>query len=168
MFTLESTVHIDGLRGSDVFDFLMDCSDEQYQQWWPGTHLHLHTVKHRPGHVGDLISMDERVGRRHLRLRGTVVEAVPGTTIVWQLMVGVRLPVWLRLDLKDDGGGVTIGHTIRAGFEGFGSLLDPIFRWYFSDHFARDLDRHARTEFRLLRDLLTGRDAHAQTAGVQT
>jgi hypothetical protein len=46
--------------------------------------------------------------------------------LTWQLKKGVHLPVWLSLDLADDDAGVTITHTIRAGFNGLGRFLDPV------------------------------------------
>jgi hypothetical protein len=98
--------------------------------------------------------MDERVGDRRVRMTGIVVEAKPGRRIVWQLKKGIRLPVWLLLELNDQGDGVTVVHTIRAGFSGLGRTLDPLFRLYFSDAFARTMDEHVRTEFPRLRDLL--------------
>jgi hypothetical protein len=160
MLTLETRIHVDGLHGSDVFDFLIDCTDEQYRRWWPGTHLRFHTLERRAGHVGNRVVMDEYVGRRRLRLTGVVREAVPGTTIVWQLGKGVLLPVRLRLDLADDGAGVTITHTVRAGLRGLGAALDPLLRRYFSVDLARDLDAHVRAEFPRLRDVLAGRGSH--------
>ena len=178
MITLETAIHVDGLRGRDVTDFLLSCTDEQYRRWWPGTHLQFHTLRRRPESVGNLVYMDEYVGRRRLRLRATVTDAVPGSRIVWQFRWGVPLPAWLRLDLADDETGVTIRHTIRAGVAGIGRILDPLLRRYASPRFARDLDAHVRTEFPKLRDLLadsapalvgsaTGRATSAARAGGQ-
>jgi hypothetical protein len=164
MLTLQTRLHVDGLRGGDVFDFLIDCSDERYRRWWPGTHLRFHTLERRAGHVGNRVAVDEYVGRRRLRLTGVVREAVPGSRIVWQLRKGVPLPVWLRLDLVDDGAGVTITHTTRAGLAGRGAVLDPLFRLYFSDDLVRDLDAHVRAEFPRLRDVLAGRGSDQAAA----
>ena len=59
------------------------------------------------------------------------------------------------LDLEDDAGGVTITHTIRAGFKGIGRIVDPILRAFlFSDEFERAMDEHVKTEFPKLRDML--------------
>ena len=154
MLTLETVIHVDGLRGSDVFDFLLRCTDEQYRRWWPGTHLRFHTLRRHVEDVGNLVTMDEFVGRRRVRLQGVVIEAVPGTRIVWRLKKGVPLPGWLCLDLVDDDAGVTIRHTVRAGLGGIGRALDPLLRLYLSAGFVRDLDAHVRAEFARLRDLL--------------
>ena len=154
MLTLETAIHVDGLRGRDVTDFLLACTDEQYRRWWPGTHRQFHTLRRLPARVGNLVSMDEYVGRRRLRLRAVVTEAVPGSRIVWQFRWGVPLPAWLRLDLADDDTGVTIRHTVHVGARGIGRILDPFLRRYASPRFARDLDAHVRAEFPKLRDLL--------------
>ena len=101
-----------------------------------------------------MIYMDEFVGRYRLRMKGIVNEIEPGRKIVWQFKMGIRLPVWLVLEVADDAAGVTITHTIKAGFAGPGKLFDPIFRLYLSDRFAHALDAHVRAEFTKLRDLL--------------
>ena len=159
MLTLQTRIYVGGLRGRDVFDFLLNCTDEQYRRWWPGIHLRFHTLERRAGHVGNRVVMDEYVGRHRLRLTGVVREAVPGSTIVWQLGKGVLLPVRLRLDLTDDGAGVTITHTVRAGVRGLGAVLDPLLRLYFTEALARDLDAHVRAEFPKLRASLSARAA---------
>jgi hypothetical protein len=98
--------------------------------------------------------MDEFIGVRRVRMTGVVTESVPGKKITWQLKKGVRLPVWLSLELADDDEGVAIEHTIRAGFQGVGRILDPIFGIYLSEEFARDMDDHVKTEFVKLEDML--------------
>jgi len=74
--------------------------------------------------------------------------------VVPQLRKGVRLPVWLTLELVDRDSGVDLRHMITAGFGGVGRVLDPLLRRYFSAEFAAAMDEHARTEFPLLRDHL--------------
>ena len=163
MIYMESAVFVKGLSGEDVFDFLLNATDESYRRWWPGTHLHLHALKRGKNHVGDVFYMDEYIGARRVRMTGVVVDAERGRRIVWQFQRwGMRLPARLTLELVDRDGGVALRHTIRVGFVGPGRVLDPLFRLYFSERFARDMDEHARTEFPMLRDLLAGapRAAH--------
>jgi hypothetical protein len=148
---------VNGLTGREITDFLLDCGDEAYQAWWPGTHLELHVLKHGPGddHVGDVVLMDEYVGSRRVRMAGEVIEAVPGARIVWQFRpYRLRLPVRLTLALSDEERGVRLRHTITAGWSGRGRVLDPLWRLYFSRSFAGAMDRHVHTEFPLMRDLL--------------
>ena len=158
MLTLQTEIRVDGIMGMEIFDFLANPDDESYRAWWPGTHLQLH-IRERGGddHVGDVIYMDEYVGKRRLRMSAIVTEAVPGKKLVWRLKRGIKLPARLYLELADYDGGVAITHTIRAGFRGPGRVLDPALKLFLSAGFARDMDDHARTEFPRLRDLLRER-----------
>ena len=166
MLTLESEMTVDGLTGREITDFLLDCGDDTYQAWWPGTHLELHVLEHGPGgsHVGDVVLMNEYVGSRHVRMVGEVIEAVPGEKIVWQLRQGrLRLPVRLTLVLRTGEHAVALRHTITAGWSGRGRVFDRLWRLYFSGSFAGAMDRHVHTEFPLMRDLL--HRAPADSAG---
>jgi hypothetical protein len=154
MLRIRSEIVVEGITGRQITEFLLDCSDERYQQWWPGTHLRLHPLARGRSHVGDEVLMDEYVGTRRVRMTGVVVEVIPGERIVWQLKKGVRLPVRLTLELADHDGGVELCHTITAGYRGVGRLLDPLLRLYFSPSFAAAMDTHVRAEFPLLRDHL--------------
>lgn len=162
---------VDGLTGRELTDFLLNCDDETYQAWWPGTHLELHVVK--PGsdddHVGDVVLMDEYIGSRRVRMVGEVIEAVAGQRIVWQFRQGgVRLPVRLTLELGPHERGVRLRHTITAGWSGRGRVLDPLWRLYFSKSFAGAMDRHVHTEFPLMRDLLHRAAADSTNAPATT
>jgi hypothetical protein len=99
--------------------------------------------------------MDEHVGKRRVKLTAVVAEVIPGKKIVWQWKPLLRLPVRLILELDEDATGVAITHTIRAGLDGFGRLLDPLLRLFFSADFERALDEHVRTEFPRLGSLLS-------------
>ncbi len=48
MLTLQMQLHVDNRAARKVFDFVINPTDATYQQWWPGTHLHLHTDRERP------------------------------------------------------------------------------------------------------------------------
>ena len=157
MISIQSKVRVADVSGADILEFMLNCTDQRYQAWWPGTHLVFHTIERRPGNVGNIVYMDEYVGRRRIKMRGVVTQAIPGKKIVWQVKQIVRLPVHLILEADNDDEGVTLTHTIQAGFEGIGSLLDPLFRLYFSDEFAHAMDEHAQAEFPMLRDLLRDR-----------
>ena len=154
MMVLQSRIHLPHIKGEALYDFLLNCTDQAYQRWWPGIHLKFHTLEHRPNNIGNLVYMDEFVGKRRIRMTGVVTEALPGKKITWQLKRVFRLPVWLTVELVDYSMGVTLTHTIRAGFDGPGQFLDPIFRAYFTGEFARAMDEHVKAEFPKLRDLL--------------
>ncbi len=130
MITLQSKIHLDWIGGREIFDFLIDPTDREYQRWWSGTHLALHLLKQKPNNIGNVVYMDELIGKRRMKMTGIIIEAEPGKKILWQVKRFVRLPIWLSLDLKDDRDGVTITHTIKAGFTGIGRILDVILRAY--------------------------------------
>lgn len=156
MIAIRTEIFVGGITGREVFDFLLGATDGDYRRWWPGTHLHLQALERHEGHIGDVFYMDEYVGGRRVRMKGVVAEAERGRRIVWHLKQWIPLPVRLTLELADRDGGVALRHTIRAGFDGPGRVLDPLFRVYFSPRFAAAMDEHVRTEFPMLRDLLSG------------
>mgnify|MGYP002626181661 CR=1 FL=1 len=98
--------------------------------------------------------MDEFIGDRRLAVKAIVKRVVPGKKIVWKFVRFVRLPVRLILELEDQGDELSVRHTVTAGFNGPGRIIDPLLRVYFTRHFAKDLDEHVRTEFPMLRDML--------------
>jgi hypothetical protein len=157
MLTFQTRIHVHGITAAEIFDFLADPDDESYRAWWPGTHLQFHIVARGDEHVGDVVFMDEYVGKRRLRMSAEVMEAVPTRKLEWQLRRGIKLPARLSLQLKDLDGGVEITHAVRVGSRRFGRVLDPVLGVVIPDGFARDLDEHVRTEFPLLRDLLRDR-----------
>lgn len=156
MLIVESEMIVDGVSGRGITDFLLDCDDDSYRAWWPGTHRQLHVLdRGGPDHVGDVVLMDEYVGSRHLRMTGEVEAAVAGERIVWRLRWRrIALPVRLALTLQQRGHGVHLRHRIVAGWTGPVRLLNPLWRLYFTRSFTGALDRHVHTEFPLLRDLL--------------
>ena len=156
MIIIQSRVHIAGINGIQLFEFMLNCTDEQYQAWWPGTHLQFHTLQSRPGYVGSVIVMDEYVGRRRVKMKGIVTEAMPGKKVVWQFKQGIRLPARLILEVVEGSGGVMLTHTILVGLPGIGRIFDPLFRLYFSPEFARAMDEHAQAEFPMLAAMLRG------------
>ena len=154
MLVIESRVDVAGLSGRDVTDFMVACTDEQYQSWWPGTHLQLHVLGGTTGEVGDVMVMDEFIGRRRLRLHGILEAVEPGRRLVWRFHKVVPLPARLSLELSPIPGGVAVRHLITAGWRRIGRVVDPLLRLYFTPRFTTDLDAHVRTEFRLLSDHL--------------
>jgi len=154
MLIIQAQVYVPDITGAEMMMFMLHCTDREYQAWWQGTHLEFHTIKRYPNDVGNVVYMDEFVGKKRVKMMAIVTEVVPGQRIVWQLKKIIRLPVRLAIDLKDDAEGVMLTHTIRAGFRGVGKILDPFLRIYFSNEFSRAMDEHARIEFPKLRDML--------------
>lgn len=155
MITLRTELRLKGVTGQQITDFMLNCTDEEYQRWWPGTHLAFHTIKQCPGDIGNLVFMDEYVGERRLMAKAVVKQIDHGKKIVWKFVRLVRLPVRLILELEDQDDGLLIRHTVTAGFKGLGRICDPLLRIYFTRRFAKDLDEHVRTEFPMLRDMLS-------------
>ena len=154
MITVTTKVHVDDLSAKEITDFFLRADDVEYRRWWPGTHLQYHLVRRVPGDVGSVFFFDEYVGDRRVRMKGVLREAIPGKRLVMQMKKGLQLPVWLTMDLQDTDGGVDVTHAIRAGYEGAGQVLDPLFRLYLSPSFCTALDEHATTEFNRLGPML--------------
>ena len=106
MIVIRTAVHVKGISGRDITDFMLNTGDNGYRDWWPGMHLAFHTLKRTPGDRGNLVYFDEYVGRRRLKFKAVVDRLVPGREIVWQLIKLVRLPVRLGLALEDEVGGM--------------------------------------------------------------
>lgn len=154
MLTIQSQIQVAGVTGTEFVEFLLTCTDRQYQAWWRGTHLKFHTIKRYPNDVGNVVYMDEFIGKRRVKMMAIITEVVPDRKIVWQMKKIIRLPVWLSLELADNAEGVTLAHTIQVGFKGVGRILDPVLRIYFSNEFCTAMDEHAQIEFPNLRDML--------------
>jgi hypothetical protein len=63
------------------------------------------------------------------------------------LAKGLLLPAWLVLEFQDRPDGVDIVHTVKAGYQGIGKMLDPLIRLYLSSDFENAPNKHADTEF---------------------
>jgi hypothetical protein len=157
MITIQSTTHVQGITAREIVDFLLNCNDQEYQAWWPGTHLAFHTVKRRCNNLGNLVYMDEWIGRWRVRTMADLVQIGPGNRLVWQLRKLIPLPATLSLELADDSAGVTVLHTIRAGFTGIGSIVDLVIRAFFPNDFAKAMHEHVQTEFSLLAKMIRRR-----------
>jgi predicted secreted protein len=161
MLTVDSSVLVAGITGSEITEFMLSPTDDRYRAWWPGTHLQFHVVSGSPSHMGDVVWMDEYVGSRRLRMTAVVVDIEPGHRIVWQLKRWVRLPAWVRVELADETDGCRVHHVVEVGYRGIGRVLDPMLRLFLSRRFASELADHVRTEFTKLRDYLHSMPATA-------
>lgn len=153
---MQTVIEVKGLSGKVITDFLLNCNDDSYRQWWRGVHLKYHHIKSFPGHIGDLVYMDEYIGKFRMTVKASVTKLIPGKLIVWQVTKIIRMPIILTLKLEDNVDGVIISHTIEAGFRDMGKLFDFIFRFYLPQGFNDEMDKHVKTEFPRLRDLLCG------------
>jgi len=154
MVVLETRVLVKGITGKRVTDFFINCTDPDYQRWWEGTHLQFHTINRTEDVIGSLVYFDEYVGRHRLKFKGRITDYAPGKRIEYRMVRGLSLPAWLVLEFQDRPDGTDIVHTVKAGYQGIGKVLDPLIRLYLSDAFEEALNKHADTEFSRLADLL--------------
>lgn len=155
MIELRTEVQLTGVSGRNLSDFLLRCTDSEYQNWWPGTHIAWHTKRQFPGNIGNVVYFDEYVGKRRLRLDAVVVKCIPGKEVIWQMKKFVRLPAWLAIEFEDNDRGTLLTHTIKAGHHGIRGVLDGLLKLFFNKRFEKDMDEHARFEFRKLAEILS-------------
>ena len=150
MIEIRTEVKLTGVSGKKISDFLLRCNDQEYQNWWPGTHLAWHTKSQKPDDIGNVVYFDEYVGKQRLKFDAVVVKYVPGKEIIWQMKRLIKLPAWLIIRFEDSQRGTLLVHTIQAGFPGPGKILDPWLKLFFTEQFGKDMDEHAKTEFNKL------------------
>lgn len=155
MVVFETDVDLKGVTARQVYDFLLTCTDADYQQWWKGMHLVYHTVKKFPDDVGNVVAVDEFVGKFRLKGQAIVTRLVPYKEMVWQLKKTVKLPAWLTIRFQDLKDGVKLIHIVTAGFQGTGKIIDPLIRLYLTKEFERQLTEHAHEEFPKLAEMLS-------------
>ena len=155
MLNLKTIVNVKGISGRNISDFMLSCTDKDYQDWWPGTHFAFHTIKRFPNDLGNLVYFDEYVGKRRLKFEGVVITNDPGKEIAWQMKKVIKIPAWLALEFEDNDQGVKITHTMKAGFSGIGKVFDPLLRLYFTADFEKELEEHAHFEFTKLAEILS-------------
>lgn len=156
MYTHKTSICVKNLNAHKLYEFMLHCTDEQYAEWWPGTHLAFHTIKRTPNDVGNLVYFDEMIGSRRLKYKAVVIEATPDRKITWQMKKFVRLPGYLSLELNDTNLGLEIAHTLSVGYNNAISrvCLDPLIRLYANKKYEYDLVKHANAEFNKLAELL--------------
>ena len=159
MVVLQTRVFVKGVTGKRMTDFFVNCSDTEYQRWWEGTHLEFHTVTRTADVIGSQVYFDEYVGKHRLKFKGRITHNAAGNRIEYRLARGLVLPAWFVMEFRDQPDGIDIIHTVRAGYQGIGKVLDPLIRLYLSSDFEKALNEHAATEFPKLGDLLR-QDSH--------
>ncbi|MDI6742479.1 MAG: hypothetical protein QMD11_07020 [Smithella sp.] len=155
MVTLKTIINVTGITSKDIYDFMLNCTDADYQRWWKGTHLFCHTVKQYPGNIGNVIYVDEYVGKYRLKGYAVIARLVPYSEMVYQIKKMVKLPARFTMKFEDVEGGINIIHIVEAGFHGIGKILDPLIRLYLSDEYEANLNAHAQEEFPELAAMLS-------------
>jgi len=157
MISLTSEVSVQGVSSDEFLSFMLNCTDADYQEWWPGVHLAFHTIQRYPNEIGNVMYFDEYIGKKRYKFKAVVTEYVPGRKIIWQMVKGFRLPAWLEIKCQQHSENLHIIHTLTAGFSGLGRIFDPLIKVYLSDDFCSELNDHAHTEFPVLGELLINR-----------
>lgn len=150
MVTISSIVNVHGVNADDILNFMLNCTDEEYQRWWPGTHIAFHTIQRFDHQIGNIVYFDEYIGKKHLVFKGMITDHIPGKKIIWQLIKGWRLPVFVMLETQQQRDYLQITHTLAIGFNGLGRLFDPLIRLFVTKKFCQALDAHAQAEFPML------------------
>ncbi|MCK4692036.1 MAG: hypothetical protein KAT23_00305 [Anaerolineales bacterium] len=79
---MKTEVAVKRISGKSIYDFMLNSTDKDYQEWWEGTHLAFHTIQRFPNDLGNLVYVDEYVGSRRLKFEGVVIKLIPGKEIV--------------------------------------------------------------------------------------
>jgi hypothetical protein len=139
------------------FDFMVNPSPETYARWLPGEHHKFHVVKRNKNTpVGDLIYFDQHIGTKYrLKFYATIRIADNPKHILFQMRkFGIDLPGYLDLKFCDTADGLILIETIRIGFNGFGKLVDPVIRLFFSKSFFSEMNNHHKREWVSLAEIL--------------
>src|SRR5262245_54150324 len=118
MITLQTTQFVAGLSAAKAYEFLVDFSDRDYQNWWPGTHLQAQPLRRCPGHVGNRTRVDQFIGPYRVKMIEETVAAIPDEKIALRVRGIGGLPVRLSYEFVEHDGGVTITYKTVAGFTG--------------------------------------------------
>jgi hypothetical protein len=154
MIEFQTEVLTRAISAEQVSTFMVNCTDDEYQRWWPETHLLFHTEVRHQGQIGSVVYFDEYIGKTRMRCTAVVQQYEHGKFIAWQLKKLVMLPVRVTLALQDTSEGVKIVHTLVLGFRGLGSIIDPLIRFFLPNDLEGSLDDHVKTEFRKLATIL--------------
>lgn len=156
MIVFKTEVEIKNVSPEQITDFMIDCTDEKYSRWWPGVHIAFHTIKRKPGNIGNLVYFDEFVDRRRLKFKATVEEYERGKIICWRMVKMIPLPAYLTIETEKWEGGTKLVHTLAIGFNGMFRFLNPMIKFFIPSGMEKELDEHAKIEFPALTGLLAG------------
>ncbi len=154
MVTLKTVVRLKGVTSQEVYDFMLNLNDVDYQRWWKGTHLICHTVKKYPGNIGNIIYTDEYAGKYRIKGYSVITKLVPYREMVYQIIMGIKMPAWFIMRFEDLEDGVNLEHIVEVGGQGIWRIFDPIFRIILSKKFEKALAEHAHAEFPMLAEML--------------
>ena len=153
MICFQTEVNVAQLTGKQISDFMLHCTDPQYQKWWPSTHFSYHIRRSNNKTIGNIYYFDEFVGPYRLRFKARISAYIPGQFLEWQLIRIIPLPAKLSLRFADTAVGTQLTHQLSIGFRGIGKLLDTIIKSLIPKDLGSFLNDHARHEFALLSEV---------------
>ncbi len=157
MIEYTTTIKIKDITPNQIIDFMITCTDEEYNNWWPGTHISFHELDQKPGVIGSLVYFDEFVGPIRLKFHAVISDYIPDKLICWQMKKLILLPAKLVLRTEQKNNDVILKHSLLIGFKGFLSILDPIIKLFIPKNLEYELNEHARHEFGILPEILESR-----------
>jgi hypothetical protein len=154
MILYRTTFIVPDLSAIELTDFMANCDDQLYQNWWEGVHIAFHTKKRLTNNVGNRVVFDEYVGSLRLRFNAVLDVYQPGKAMVWHMRKIIPLPAWISLSLEETADGLHITHALKIGFNNKGRVLDRLIEAFLPKEFEQDLADHARHEFGKLKEYL--------------
>ncbi len=153
MIVFRTEIQIKGKTTGQIYNWLLDLDNEKYERWHP-EHRRWRTIKREPGDLGNVIYFDEKIGRMRFRVKGKIVEAEPGRRLVYKL--NYPIPTYLSLEFVPADKGVNVIHEVKFGYKGpMGKVLGGLVRrTRLVKYFEKELDRHARQEFKNLETII--------------
>ena len=144
-------------KASEFYDFMLNPPLETYARWLPDEHYAFHVVKRgEKTPVGDLFYFDQNIGKKHrMKFHAITRVADKPKHILFQMRkFGINLPGYLELHFCDTEKGLHLTETIRIGYNGYGSVIDPVIRLFYSKPFFREMDGHHKREWANLAEVL--------------
>jgi hypothetical protein len=157
MIEYTTTIKVKDITSNQIIDFMITCTDTEYNNWWPGTHITFHELNHKPGNIGSSVYFDEFVGPIRLKFHAIISDYIPDKLIGWQMKKLILLPVKLILQTEQKNNDVILKHSLLIGFKGILSILDPVIKVFIPGNLESELNKHARHEFGILPEILKSR-----------
>jgi hypothetical protein len=157
MIEYTTTIEIKDITSKKIIDFMITCTDAEYNNWWPGTHISFHELIHKPDIIGSSVYFDEFVGPIRLKFHAIISNYIPDKLIAWQMKKLILLPAKLILQTEQQNNDVILKHSLLIGFKGILSILDPIIKVFIPKNLEAELNEHARHEFGILPEILKSR-----------
>ena len=113
-------------------------------------HIKFHTLKHSNKVLGNKVYFDEYVGKKRLKFKAIISDYQPNYCIEYQMIKGVKLPIWLRMEFTQQGSEIEVMHAIKVGFSGWFKSVNYLISPFITKKFVMDLENHAEEEFNRL------------------